>query len=139
MIGPSGTPLVRRYYCSRDDKPIDSNEIVRGYELDNGSFIIVTDHELEDLEPQKTREIDLREFVDLSDISPAFLERGYFLTPLKEATKAYRLLAEVMEKTRRPASRPSSCVIVNTWWRFSPKTVSSAPKLCDSTTKFAIQ
>ena len=101
MIGQNGTALERRFYCSRDGKEVASNEIVRGFELDDGSYIIVSDDELEDLEPQKSREIDLREFVDLSEISPAFLERGYFLTPLKEATKAYRLLAEVMENTQR--------------------------------------
>jgi len=50
---------------------------------------------------QKTREIDLREFVDLSNLPPTLLERGYYLTPVKEATKAYRLLAEAMERTRR--------------------------------------
>jgi DNA end-binding protein Ku len=101
MIGQNGTPLARRFYCSQDNKEVASHEIVRGYELDDGSYIIVSDAELEDLEPQKTREIDLREFVDFGEIAPAYLERGYFLTPLKEATKAYRLLAEVMEKTWR--------------------------------------
>ena len=62
---------------------------------------MVDDKELESLEPQKSREIDLREFVALSELPPAILERGYYLTPLKEATKAYRLLAEVMEQTRQ--------------------------------------
>jgi DNA end-binding protein Ku len=101
MISPGGAPLERRFCCSRDGKELTPYEIVRGYENDDGSYIIVTDDELEDLEPQKTREIDLREFVQLSEISPAFLERGYYLTPLKEATKAYALLAEAMEKSQR--------------------------------------
>jgi DNA end-binding protein Ku len=101
MISPAGSPLERRFYCPRDGKEVSPDELVRGYELDDGTYIIVSDAELEDLEPQKTREIDLREFVNLSEIDPAFLERGYYLTPLKEATKAYRLLAEVMEKTQR--------------------------------------
>jgi DNA end-binding protein Ku len=101
MISATGTPLSRRFYCSREGKEVASNEIVRGYELADGSYVIIDDDELEALEPQKTREIDLREFVDLNEISPAFLERGYILTPLKEATKAYRLLAEVMEKSQR--------------------------------------
>jgi DNA end-binding protein Ku len=101
MISPDGALLERRFCCSRDGKELTPYEIVRGYENDDGSYIIVTDDELEDLEPQKTREIDLREFVQLSEISPAFLERGYYLTPLKEATKAYGLLAEAMEKSQR--------------------------------------
>jgi DNA end-binding protein Ku len=101
MISPDDALLERRFCCSRDGTEVTPYEIVRGYENDDGSYIIVTDDELEDLEPQKTREIDIREFVQLSEISPAFLERGYYLTPLKEATKAYGLLAEAMEKSQR--------------------------------------
>jgi DNA end-binding protein Ku len=101
MLGPNGTPLERQYYCPSDGKVVADDEIVRGYELDDGTYIAVSDDELEDLEPEKSREIDLREFVDLSEVAPAFLERGYYLTPLKEATKAYRLLADVMEKSDR--------------------------------------
>jgi DNA end-binding protein Ku len=101
MLSPKGVPLERRFFCPRDGKEVGADEIVRGYELDDGSYIVVSDRELEAIEPDKSREIDLREFVDLAEIAPAFLERGYYLTPLKEATKAYRLLADVMEKTRR--------------------------------------
>ncbi|HEX3451528.1 MAG TPA: Ku protein, partial [Isosphaeraceae bacterium] len=101
MLSPEGVPLQRRFFCPRDGKEVRADEIVRGYELDDSSYIVVSDRELEAIEPDKSREIDLREFVDLAEIAPAFLERGYYLTPLKEATKAYRLLADVMEKTRR--------------------------------------
>jgi DNA end-binding protein Ku len=101
LIGPDGAPLKRRFYCREDGREVPADEIVRGHELDDGSYILVTDQELEDLEPQKSREIDLREFVDLADVAPAFLERGYYLTPAKDSTKAYRLLAEVMEKRQR--------------------------------------
>jgi DNA end-binding protein Ku len=101
MISPDGEFLERRFYCPRDGKEVGSDEIVRGFELDDGSYIIVTDQELESIEPVKTRDIELREFVDLSEVAPAYMERGYYLTPGKGAAKAYRLLADVMEKTRR--------------------------------------
>jgi len=101
MLSPRGLPLERRFICPRDGKDVAADEIVRAYELDDGSYIVVTDQELEAIEPDKTREIDLQEFVELSEVAPALLERGYYLTPLKESTKAYRLLADVMEKTRR--------------------------------------
>ena len=101
MMSPDGSFLERRFYCPVDEREIAADEIVRGYELDNGSYVIISDQELEDLEPQKTREIELREFVDLADVAPAFMERGYYLTPSKGAAKAYRLLADVMEKTGR--------------------------------------
>jgi DNA end-binding protein Ku len=101
MISPDGQFLERRFHCPRDGKEVGSDDIVRGFELDDGSYIIVTDQELESIEPVKTREIELREFVDLSEVAPAYMERGYYLTPGKGAAKAYRLLADVMEKTRR--------------------------------------
>jgi DNA end-binding protein Ku len=93
--------LERRFYCPRDGKEVTPNEIVRGYELEDGSYVVVDDAELEAIEPQKTREMDLREFIDLTELPPTLLERGYYVTPLKEATKAYRLLAEVTEQTKR--------------------------------------
>jgi DNA end-binding protein Ku len=101
MMSPQGSFLERRFVCPRHSKEVAPDEIVHGYELDDGSYIIVDEEELEALEPQKTREIDLREFVDLAELPPSLLERGYYLTPAKEATKAYRLLADVMERTRR--------------------------------------
>jgi DNA end-binding protein Ku len=101
LISLGGTPLERRFYCPRDGREIASEEIVRGYELDDGSYITVSDDELEAIEPRKTREIELREFVLLSEVAPVFMERGYYLTPGKGAAKAYRLLADVMEKSER--------------------------------------
>jgi DNA end-binding protein Ku len=101
LMSQQGRLLERQFYCPHDAKVVASDEIVRGYELDDGSYVIVQDSELDSLEPRRTREIELREFVMVSEISPAFLQRGYYLTPLKEATTAYRLLAEVMEQTQR--------------------------------------
>jgi DNA end-binding protein Ku len=101
LISPQGSLLERRFYCPRDGKEVAADEIVRGYELDDGSYVIVDDRELEAIEPEKTREIDLRQFVDLAELPPMLLERGYYLTPRKDATKAYRLLAEAMERTNR--------------------------------------
>ena len=101
LMSPRGSLLERRFYCPKDGKEVAGEEIVRGFELDDGSYIVVDDRELEAIEPEKTREIDLRQFVDLAELPPMLLERGYYLTPLKESTKAYRLLAEVMERTNR--------------------------------------
>jgi DNA end-binding protein Ku len=101
MISPDGSLLRRRFYCPREDKELSADEIIRGYELDNGSYVTVQDEELEALEPEKTQEIALQKFVALSDLPPLLFERGYYLTPQKEATKAYRLLALVMEHKKR--------------------------------------
>jgi DNA end-binding protein Ku len=101
MLAPDGTPLRRRYYCSKDDRPVSAEEIVRGYEIEKDHYVIVTDDELEALAPQKSKEIDLRRFVPLAQIDPAFFDRAYFLMPLGDTIKPYRLLAAAMEASGR--------------------------------------
>lgn len=101
MISDEGAPLQRRYICSKDGQELDWDDIVRGYEIEKDKFVEVTEDELEAIEPRKSREIDLRLFVDRDQIKPIYFERAYFLAPSGGSNKAYRLLAEVMEKTGR--------------------------------------
>jgi DNA end-binding protein Ku len=99
MVSPDGTPLVRRYFCPAENRELEWDEIVRGYEVEKDRFIVVTDDELEKLAPEKTRDIDLRRFVNADEIDPVHFERAYYLTPGGNSTKAYRLLAATMEQT----------------------------------------
>jgi DNA end-binding protein Ku len=101
MLDADGTPLARRYYCPADDTEVDAEHLVRGYELEDGRLVVVTDEELEALAPKKSREIDLRLFVDRDSIHPLYFERSYFLAPGEQSGKAYRLLGAVMERSRR--------------------------------------
>jgi DNA end-binding protein Ku len=101
MVDETGTPLSRRYTCPKHEKEIGWDEIVRGYEIEPGEFVVITDDELEALEPKKSRDIDLRKFVPIDQLDPKFFERGYYLTPAGESTKAYRLLAATMEEEGR--------------------------------------
>ena len=101
MVSPEGQPLARRYFTSRDAKPLDWDDIVRGYEIEKDRFVVVDDDELERLAPERSRDIDLRVFVKATDIDPKYFERAYYLTPAGSSTKAYRLLAKVMEDTGR--------------------------------------
>jgi DNA end-binding protein Ku len=101
MLDADGTPLARRYFCPADEQEVDADDLERGYELDDGTIVVVTDEELEAQAPRKSREIDLRRFVDRDSIDPLYFERSYFLAPGKGSGKAYRLLASVMESSRR--------------------------------------
>ncbi|HEU4523252.1 MAG TPA: Ku protein, partial [Thermoanaerobaculia bacterium] len=101
MVDEGGTPLSRRYVCSKTGDELDDDDIVRGYEIEKGKFVVITDEELEAIEPRKSREIDLQTFVPMEEIDPRYFERAYFLTPTGGSNKAYRLLAEVMEKNGR--------------------------------------
>ena len=99
MLGPDGQPLARKYYAEKTGKDLDADEVVRGYQLDKNKFVVVTDEELERLQPEKTRDIDLKQFVPAESIPPLYFERGYFLTPAAGSQKAYKLLAETMDKS----------------------------------------
>ena len=99
MLGPDGQPLARKYYAEKTGKDLDADEVVRGFEIDKEKYVIVTDEELERLAPEKTRDIDLKQFVPADSIPPLYFERGYFLTPAAGSQKAYKLLAETMDKS----------------------------------------
>jgi DNA end-binding protein Ku len=101
MLSSDGVPLSRRYYSQESGKDLDDEQMIRGYEIEKGKYVEVTDEELEKLAPEKSRDIDLRRFVDEQAIPPIYFERGYYLTPGGETEKAYRLLAKIMEDSER--------------------------------------
>src|SRR5688572_13267961 len=70
MLGPDGTPLTRKFFCPDEEKQLESDDLVRGYEYSPGKYVTVTDEELEALEPKKSRDIDLQHFVPASSIDP---------------------------------------------------------------------
>jgi len=98
MLGPEGEPLARKYYSEKTERDLDADQMVRGYEIEKGKYVVVTDEELERLAPEKSRDIDLKTFVPAESIPPVHFDRGYFLTPAAGSEKAYKLLAATMEK-----------------------------------------
>lgn len=99
MLAPDGTPLNRRYYDAETDREIHSEHLLRGYEYEKDKYIVIRDEELESLAPEKSRDIDLRRFVDLAEIDSVYFDRPYYLLPATESNKAYRLLAATMESS----------------------------------------
>lgn len=101
MVDEEGTPLRRRYFSESGRKPLESEEIARGFETESGRFVLVEDEELESLAPEKSREIDLTRFVPVHDLSPVHFEKPYVLVPDGRSNKAYRLLARALEEEER--------------------------------------
>ncbi len=101
MVDASGQPLSRRYRCEKHDVELSASDIIRGYEIDEGQFVTLEDDELRALAPEKSSEINLQKFISLDDIHPIYFDKSYFLVPDTAAVRAYRLLAESMEKERR--------------------------------------
>lgn len=101
MVDPDGHALGRRYYCAKHEKALEPDEIVRGYETENGEMIVVTDEELDDIAPEMTREIELRRFVPLEQIAPKYFDHPYIVAPAGRSTKAYHLLAKAIDQSGR--------------------------------------
>jgi DNA end-binding protein Ku len=77
--------------------------LVKGYEIGPDRFVVITPEELEAVQPEKTRTIDIEDFVDLDQIDPIYYDHPYYLAPDKGASKAYRLLLDAMKEAGRVA------------------------------------
>jgi DNA end-binding protein Ku len=103
----NGTRLHVERYCKEEDVAIPYEEVASGYPKSKGEgFVMLTDLELQAAAPEKTRTIDISEFVHLQDIDPIYFDHPYFLVPNAEgegALRAYKLLVGVMEQTERVA------------------------------------
>ncbi len=77
------------------------SDIVKGYDLGDDQYVILTDEELESIAPKASRSIDLVDFVHEADIDPIFYESGYYLVPDELARKPYALLVEALEASGR--------------------------------------
>jgi DNA end-binding protein Ku len=89
--------------CSVDGKEVGYDEIAKGYELENGETIILTDEDFAQLPLKTTREIDVVEFVPDSQVDPVMYGKTYYLEPENKATKPYVLLREALKSTDRVA------------------------------------
>ena len=101
LVDKSGHALGREYRCSKEDKVLGNDELVRGYETDEGKMVVITDEEFESVAPEMSGDIELRGFVPLEQIPPMYFQKPYFLAPSGKSAKAYNLLTATMEKTGR--------------------------------------
>ena len=80
-------------------RPVERADMVRGFELPTGDFVTVTDDELVSIAPERSRTIEIEEFVNLADIDPVFYEKSYHVAPVRGmgAEKPYALLLRAMQ------------------------------------------
>jgi DNA end-binding protein Ku len=93
------SPIRYERVNSATGKPVDWNDIVKGYEYKKDEFVVLTDEDLRRANPEATQTIDLIRFVDASEINPIYYEKPYYTVPLKNGEKGYALLREVMLRT----------------------------------------
>jgi DNA end-binding protein Ku len=98
-----GSRVRHKRVAENDGEEVAYEDIVKGYEIAPDQFVTITREELEELDPKKTRAIEILDFVDLDDIDPIYFDHPYYLGPDKGAEKAYKLLVEAMEESRKVA------------------------------------
>ena len=95
------SPLTRRMFCPEEDTIVPPDEIVRGYEIGAGKYIVITDEELESVSPERSRTIEIIKFIDMKEVDSIYYDHPYYIVPSKGGEKAYHLLAEVMRRTNK--------------------------------------
>lgn len=86
----------------RTGKEVEYGDIVKGYEVAEGEYVIVEPDELEQISPGRSRTIDIAGFVDLADVDPIFFDKTYYLGPRgKEYQKVYALLVEALQRASK--------------------------------------
>ncbi len=99
----TGTRIAQRRVDPSTGDEVAYEDLVKGYELTKDRYVVVKPEELDAIAPEKTRSIDIEDFVDLSDIDPVYYAHPYWLVPDKGAAKAYALLLKAMEESGKVA------------------------------------
>jgi DNA end-binding protein Ku len=95
------SPVKFERVCIRDGHPIAWSDLVKGYEYAKGRFVVVTKEDFQAAALQKTRTIDIIDFVEADEIDDRFFETPYYLVPAKSGERAYALLREAIRESKR--------------------------------------
>ena len=83
------SPLARRMFCPEEERWCPPEEMIRGYKIGPDKYILITDEELESVSPERSRTIEIVEFIDLKEVDPIYYDHPYYLVPSKGGEKAY--------------------------------------------------
>jgi DNA end-binding protein Ku len=103
LNGETGNRIQQKRVDPETGEEVSYDQIVKGYELTRDRYVIVKPEELDALDPEKTRTIDIEDFVDLDEIDPVYYDHPYYLVPDKGAAKAYGLLLGAMKEANKVA------------------------------------
>jgi DNA end-binding protein Ku len=95
------SPIEYQRVCRRDGKPVSWEEIVKGYEYAKGQFVVLTKDDFEQAALEKSRTVDILEFVNGEEIDDRYFEQPYYIAPAKGAERAYATLREALRKTKQ--------------------------------------
>lgn len=94
-------PVGYERYNKTTGKPVPWEEIVRGYEAEDGEFVILSDEDLKRANVRASQTIEIVSFAAISDIDPIYLDTPYYVLPLKKGSKSYGLLRDTLENSSK--------------------------------------
>jgi DNA end-binding protein Ku len=100
LQGETGRRIHHKRVAEETDAEVEYEDVVKGYEVDKGEYVVVTPEELEAAKPEATRTIEIRDFVTLSEIDPIYFEKSYYVGPQEGvgAERPYALLLRAMQE-----------------------------------------
>ncbi|MTI68836.1 MAG: Ku protein [Firmicutes bacterium] len=97
------TPIKYKKMCPTCNKEVGYDEIVKGYEYEPGKYVIIEDKDIESIEPDKNKAVEILDFVNLNEIDPIYFDKSYYLSPQETGEKAYNILRKAMRDTKKIA------------------------------------
>jgi DNA end-binding protein Ku len=96
-----GTPIKQKRWCPFHERDVETDELVKGWEVAKGEYVFVEDEDLESIALQRSQSIEIMRFVQLAEVDPVFFDRTYYLAPASTAAarRPYVLLLRAMEET----------------------------------------
>jgi DNA end-binding protein Ku len=98
-----GSRVRNQHYCPICNIVVERSDLVRGFQHAKEQYVPITEEELESLEAEANKSIDLKEFLPLASVDPVYVENTHYLGPDNGGEKPYRLLADAMAKSGRVA------------------------------------
>ena len=96
-----GTPIKQKRWCPHHEREVEADELVKGWEVAKGEYVVVEESDLESVALQRSQSIEILRFVNLEDVDPVYFDRTYYLSPAAAdaARRPYVLLLRAMQET----------------------------------------
>src|SRR3954470_15517416 len=97
------TRIKQQLYCPNDNRVVERNEIVKGYEYRKGEYVVIEPEEIKKIEPKTAKAMEILEFVKADEVDPIYFESSYYLVPEEPGRRPYVLLVRALEETETVA------------------------------------
>jgi len=91
--------IKQQLYCPHDERVVERNEIVKGYEYEKGEYVVIEPDEIKKIEPKTSKAMEILEFVRGEEVDPVYFESSYYLMPEEAGRRPYALLVKALEES----------------------------------------